>query len=269
MKKKTIVILTVVALLIAGISAVVWWQFDNIKAVYLGLKYSSEDIESKLSRTDDDVKKFLESNPQYSVRPIEPLEEELYKEGMITDKELTDIITGETTVADVFGTQISLSEDKKLTITESGQLLNKETADRLKQETEASKENDTSQKDKDQDKNKVDNSAEISKNVAQLYVLKSSFVSRLDGLYNQAVADYRALTPEQKKNDGKTTIANRYYSSAASMEAECDAQVSAILTKIEKLLKEQGSDTALIDKIKASYYQEKSLKKAYYINKLK
>lgn len=268
MKKKTKIILIILALVIVGLSAVVWWQYGNIKAIYYGLKYSSEDIDSRMAHTHDDVKKYLESNPQYKVRPTEPVEEELHKEGMITDGELTDMIMGETSVEEVFGTQIELSEEKKLTITDSGQILDKDSAEKLKTEAKKEKE-EQGISEKDEKDSKVDNSQKISEYVAQLYVLKSNFVSRLEGLYNQAISDYMAMTPEQRKSNGKTTIANKYYSSAASMEAECDSKVSSILSELKILLSEQGSDMTLVDRIKMSYYEEKSLKKAYYVNKLK
>ena len=134
MKKKTIIILTVIALFFAGLGAVVWWHFDNIKAIYYGFKYSPDDIESKLTHVHDDVKKYLEDNPQFSVRPTEPVEEELHKEGMITDGELTGIITGDTSVVEVFGTELELDDNKKVIISESGQVLDKETAEKLKAE---------------------------------------------------------------------------------------------------------------------------------------
>ena len=264
MKKRTKITLIILAILIVGISAVVWWQYGNIKAIYYGLKYSSEDIDSRMAHTHDDVKKYLESNPQYKVRPTEPVEEELHKEEMLTDSELTDIIMGETSVEEVFGTQIELNEEKKLTITETGQLLDKDSAEKLKAEAKTEDKNENLEKD-----SKVDNSQKISEYVAQLYVLKSNFVSRLEGLYNQAISDYKAMTPEQRKANGKTVIANKYYSSAASMEAECDSKVSSILSELKTLLSEQGSDMTLVDRIKMSYYEEKSLKKAYYVNKLK
>jgi len=264
MKKKTIIILTVIALFFAGVGAVVWWQFDNIKAIYYGLVYSSEDIEARLSHVHDNVKKYLDDNPQFSVRPTEPVEEELHKEGMINDEELTDIITGETSVEEVFGTQIEISDSKEIIISDSGLVLDKETAEKLKSEAKENEETESPGK-----VEKKDNSQRISECVAQMYVLKSNFVSRLDGLYNKAISDYNAMTPEQKKANGKQTIIDRYYSGAASMEAECDAKVSAVLSELTTLLKEQGSTTELVDKIKTAYYEEKSLKKAYYVSMLK
>lgn len=264
MKKKTLIILIIVLFVIGGISWIAWSQRDNIKAIYYGFKYSSEDIDSRMAHTNDNVKSYLESNPQYNVRPTEPVEETLHQDGMITDGELTDIITGETSVEEVFGTQLELNDNKKVVISDSGQVLDKETAEKLKNEAEKKDEGTSSEKGE-----KPDNSERISECVAQMYVLKSSFVSRLDGLYNQAISDYNAMTPEQRKANGKTTIVNKYYSSAASMEAECDSQVSSILSELTSLLKEQGSTTELVDKIKTAYYEEKSLKKAYYVNKLK
>lgn len=266
MRKKTIIKLTILAVVIAVIAAIAWWQFGNIKAIYYGIKYSSEDIDYKMKHSQDNVKEYLESNPQFSVRPTEPVEEELHQEGMITDDELTGIITGETSVKEVFGTEIGLNNEDKLTITETGQILDKESAEKLKTEAKESKGDSP---ESGQQEPKGDNSQRISECVAQMYVLKSSFVSRLEGLYGTAIADYKAMTPEQRKSGGKQIIIDRYYSSAASMEAECDGQVSAILSELTTLLKEQGSTTELVDKIKVSYYEEKSLKKAYYINKMK
>ena len=80
MRKKTIIKLTILAVVIAVIAAIAWWQFGNIKAIYYGIKYSSEDIDYKMKHSQDTVKEYLESNPQFSVRPTEPVEEELHQE---------------------------------------------------------------------------------------------------------------------------------------------------------------------------------------------
>jgi len=54
----------------------------------------------------------------------------------------------------------------------------------------------------------------------------------------------------------------------AALEKECDGEVSAVVSQLQVLLKESGEDQSLVDKVKTVYAEEKSLKKAYYMNEL-
>ena len=81
----------------------------------------------------------------------------------------------------------------------------------------------------------------------------------------QAKAEYGALSPEQREKQ-KNSLASKYIGLAGSLEANCDSQMEAILSRIQKHLKENGGDTSLVKEIRKVYENEKALKKSYYMS---
>ena len=107
--------------------------------------------------------------------------------------------------------------------------------------------------------------AELAAMVGEIYVLRASFVGQLDGLLQQAKAEYSALSPEQREKQ-KSSLTSKYIGLAGNLESSCDSQMEAILSRIQKHLKETGGDTSLIKEIRKVYENEKALKKSYYMS---
>lgn len=107
--------------------------------------------------------------------------------------------------------------------------------------------------------------AELAAMVGEIYVLRASFVGQLDGLLQQAKAEYNALSPEQREKQ-KSSLTSKYIGLAGNLESSCDSQMEAILSRIQKHLKETGGDTSLIKEIRKVYENEKALKKSYYMS---
>lgn len=107
--------------------------------------------------------------------------------------------------------------------------------------------------------------AELAAMVGEIYALRTFFVGQLDGLLQQAKAEYGALSPEQREKQ-KNSLASKYIGLAGSLEANCDSQMEAILSRIQKHLKENGGDTSLVKEIRKVYENEKALKKSYYMS---
>lgn len=259
--KKTYKILITIGVILVLCVSLVWWQWGNIRALYYWVKYSGDDIDALMGKSFSEVENYLDDNPQYNVRPSKPIEEELHKEGVINDQELTNLITEKTTVEEMFGTELELSDDKKITIVESGEQIDADAANKLKEET-ASSSGQT-------ETPKSNNDAEVSECIAQVYVLKAKFVAELDVIYNQAFSEYKALwrdMTEEERDAKKKSLLAQVYPRAASLERDCDAQMNQLLSKLSKLLQDAGDDTALVDQIRTSYYNEKSLKKAHYLS---
>lgn len=273
-KKKKVLILFVIFVLIIG--AVLCWQFDNLKAVYYSMSYSDEDIDKLVSENNNEVRSYIESNSSYNVRPSEEVEEKLHQTGIITDEELVDIITGTNSVESLFGIDVGLTPNKNFVNTADGKVVGAENLiemkDEIKKNESKSETTNPDSSDKSNEENsaeteKKDNSKKISECIASLYVLKSSFIGRLDGLYSEAISYYKSLPASERKN-AKSEIVKRFYGRGTALEAECDSQVAALLAELKTLLSEEGSDMTLISKIQAAYNNEKSLKKAQYLNKL-
>ena len=54
-----------------------------------------------------------------------------------------------------------------------------------------------------------------------------------------------------------------------AMEKECDGQVAAVVSRLRELLKATGQDDTLARQVEKTYKEEKSLKKAYYLNEFR
>lgn len=111
---------------------------------------------------------------------------------------------------------------------------------------------------------KTDRTSEL---VAELYVLKSSYLSKLDGVAAQAKAEYAAKPKEERTASWKTAKISKYAGIAAGLEAECDAQVEGIITELKAEIKKTGGDMSIVNSIRSAYESEKQIKKAYYLNK--
>ena len=140
-------------------------------------------------------------------------------------------------------------------VDESGKQITKEELESSKKETSAQEE-------------KKDAGQKASECVARMYVLKSNFESRLAALAEQAKQDYISVPWGEERTARKSEVVKRIYPKAAALEKECDANVDKVLAELESLLKQSGEDTSIVNKIRQSYSEEKSLKKAYYLNLL-
>lgn len=106
----------------------------------------------------------------------------------------------------------------------------------------------------------------INKYVAKLYIVKNRFVSELGSMEKTIRKQYVSLPKEQQVPTSRKEIAKQYISFVSDLELECDSEVEAILSDLTAELKAVGGDLAIVDTIRAQYEEEKSLKKAYYLD---
>ena len=92
--------------------------------------------------------------------------------------------------------------------------------------------------------------------VAQMYVLRGVFSSRLDGIIASCVSEYLALDPSQQNAASKMRIAYARLDEIASLEEECDSQVADIVAQIRQIDPEEAS------RVQRQYENEKAEKKA-------
>lgn len=107
---------------------------------------------------------------------------------------------------------------------------------------------------------------EIQRLITKLYVLRSSYTSKLNGLISSAKSEYNALPESQRTDTARRRIISSKISQGSAMEGACDAQVSAIVSQIRSRLSATGQSTALADQIMSSYQNEKQLRKSYYMS---
>ncbi len=260
MKKKTKIALVVIFAIVALIAALGFWQRDNIRAFVDSLKYSEEQITQKLDDNTKKMQEIVEKTDYINIRgALTPEEEAALASGEISDLDAMKLVKGETTL-----------EEIRAAKTQSEQVPQPESASEKPQTEEKPQTPSALVQAQPEQKPKKKTPAEImeeevSNIVAQLYVEKSSFVSQLEGLANDAAAQYSASGGGKEKT---TEIVNAYLPKATELEKTCDAKVAALLTKLENSLKKGGGDLALVDEVRQFYYKEKGLKKSYYLSKI-
>lgn len=97
--------------------------------------------------------------------------------------------------------------------------------------------------------------------IAQIYVLRSTYVGKLDSLVVQAWGEYRS------GKISKSDLIAKYVGIGYSLEAECNGKIEGLLSELSKELSRTGEDMSLVDAVRRTYYSEKSIKKAEMIAK--
>ena len=112
-------------------------------------------------------------------------------------------------------------------------------------------------------KNSAEENAKIQQLMAKIYLLRSTFVGKLNALESQAKSEYN-------KSGGNVDLmefAQKFLRQGAALESQCDAQMEQILAEMKQELLQTGHGTELIAQIRAAYQSEKSVKKAALLGK--
>jgi len=158
-----------------------------------------------------------------------------------------------------------LTEEEQEEI-KSGKLGSEEALDRILDNSENVENNEDLENSGTQQSAEEDYDAELAKLVGQIYVLESTYSGTVDSLVSNAIAEYKALPPEQHTDANKWDIAVKYLGQAYAMESSCDQQMATILSQIEGVLVKSGGDLSFVDQIKSAYESEKILQKDYYLS---
>lgn len=105
--------------------------------------------------------------------------------------------------------------------------------------------------------------------VAKMYSIKADFLGQLSAFESRIKAEYSALPKEQQTTATKARIVSENMSYIMGLEAQCDAQVSAVTSELTTIMVANGKPTTLVDQINAAYISEKEAKKAYYVSMYK
>ena len=204
-------------------------------------KYTNQMDVLEQNKQDTD-KKALDTMKEFGVETVRPLtdeETEQLNSGEITEEEAVDIILGKLD-----------AEPEESTTT-----------------GEQSNTTSTSTNDVNKEKNE-----EIARLIGEMYVLKAKFSSDLKGIEDWVNSKYREYTKEYGEGNipysVKAKVGRKAYNDALALEADCDAKVENILSKITVLLQETGQSTNVVDEIRASYENEKMLAKSYYMDQV-
>ena len=219
------------ALVIAG-GAVTAWQWNNITAARYGLTMDRDTIDQRL---EENAKALDDAMEKYNVPKYEISEDEL--------SQLTDgTLDAQDVAKKLLEEQASSgeAEEKRETASSSGTSASGSAA---KEELSAEEK-------------------EIQELIATMYVLRSTYVGKLEAVVQSAIDEYASgdMTPERR-----TEVVYERFDELQAMEKECDEKVASVVSRLRELLKKTGQDDTLAKQVEETYQQEKSLKKAAYI----
>lgn len=101
--------------------------------------------------------------------------------------------------------------------------------------------------------------------IEDFYVLKSKYLTGLDRLIRQGKNEWRAKPKSQQTLTARFQMAQKCMAWGEALEAECDAEMEVLLSKLEAALIANGKDTSLVNEIRGIYTQEKQIKRAMLI----
>ncbi len=258
--------ISVLIVILAGAAALGLWQADNIKAVINAKKYTTQQRAEMKKQNDDAIQKIIDSVPEaVDLKPLDSEEEKALQSGQLSEDEALQIIMGASVNDAVSGKSSDDSGSKQ----ESTQSENKnQTTDKTENTDRNNTENTQSssaQNGADSGSAQSQDSAQLKKLFARVYLLRSNFTGRLNSLIAQAKAEISS--PEAEGN--ALSIANKYYGMGTALEGECDAQMYSLLSQINDELVRTGGDTSVVSQIKTAYQNEKSLTKSALMDKYK
>ncbi len=104
--------------------------------------------------------------------------------------------------------------------------------------------------------------AEIREKIATMYALRTTYVGKLEAVVQSAIDEYAA---GEHTSENRTKVVYSKFEELTALEQECDQQVAAVVARLRELLKITGQDDSLAKLVEQTYEDQKSLKKAYYL----
>ena len=102
----------------------------------------------------------------------------------------------------------------------------------------------------------------IQEQIATMYALRSTYVGKLEAIAQSAIDEY---TAGEHTEENRRQVVYDKLDQLTALEKECDAQVAQVVSRLRELLKEAGRDDSLAKQVEETYQNEKSLKKAAYL----
>lgn len=242
------IILGIVAALVVGIGVVVFCFRDDLGAMVSGLRYSSEELQQKMEENDQTIKDAAQLVPDITIRELTEADRQALKDGTITSEELVQ-------------SMIEPAQKPEPPAADAPQPPEQEGATSPQPPPEPGPEPEQPQV--------SDYQKQLAAIIAEVYVLREEFLIKLDNLMEQAKAEYLALPKAERTTTKIAGLASKYYSTAHSLELECDARMREIIGRMETLLAANGGDLSIAQAVYDTYLEEKSLKKSWYLAELK
>lgn len=227
MKKRTKILLCAAAVLAAAGVGAAAWQWNNLSALRYGMTMDQETLNQKI---EENRATLNEAMDRYQVEQYE-----------IPEDKLSQLTDGSLTPQEAAKELLEQEDQKKAASSGRDSASSSTPAEQLSAEEQ-----------------------EIRQLIATMYVLQATYEGKVEAVAQAAIDEY---TAGEHTQENKTKVVYARVQELLDMEADCDAQVSAVTTRLRELLKATGQSDDLAKQVEQTYQQEKSLKKAAYLNK--
>lgn len=232
MKKGAKIALGIVGVLIVAGGAVTAWQWNNINALRYGLTLDTDTLDQRLEENKAALNQAM-TDYQISEYTFTPEEIAQLTDGSLTAQEAAQKLLQPETPPET-GAQPQ-SGGQTAAPAQSAQPLSPE-------------------------------EQEIKELIATMYVLRTTYVGKLEAVVQSAIDEY---TAGEHTAENRTNVVYSKFDELTAMEKECDDQVAAVASRLRELLKATGQNDTLAKQVEETYQEEKSLKKAYYLNEFR
>lgn len=275
-----------------------WFAYRNwntIDAIIHSFNTTADETLQELEESKKELQVFLEEEENIVVRDLTEEESKAFSEGKLTEQEIIEIITGQDSGKEIEvgaqqsgdGTDNQTSEEQKPIETSeptgSHKPVETQKPGDVQKPVETQKPGKTQKPEsttkptsaptakptvKPTQKPMSESDKKVSELIAKLYVQKSIYLGKLDGIEAKVRSEYLS-NPKKwgSKKNAKNALLNKYMPEVASWEKQCDSTVYGILDEIRAELKKQGKDDSVVNTMKKAYLDEKKLKKTYFINR--
>ena len=279
-KRRKRIILTSILLLLGVLIGVGLWQKNNIEAVVQYNKYTQEELEQQMQSNDQQVDDLLQAALE-AARQVDAESEPMTEAEAETEAEVEIQPEAETPTAPVTAEKtpvVTPSDPPK-----SEQSKPASVPETPKAEQTPSKPVEKPQTTTPQAQQPTGEKAPEAKPPVQsgptyeqqlqaiadkVYALRSQYLKALDDLQAEAIAAYKALPKEKRTGKALASFVSTYISKANALEKQCDGKMDALVGELTQLQKEYGQSMELVNQVKYTYANEKSLKKAWYMSEL-
>ena len=284
-KKKYIILFSILAVIIGAGTAFAVSQRNNIAAARLFMNYSTEELMDMLTDNEQRIVEALEDHMPVPVQDLTDEEKDLLASNMLSREEAVDILVeramAEYSLRDGRGDDAAQGRENDADLTQEGPQDSGSSDDWAQATTIQEQENleafdltdDAIDRSDEMDliefvavNESVSFDSSIVELIAEVYVLRAYFMGQLDALRGAATSEFMALPEDQRSQATMMEIGLRYAGTAGNLEAEADGLMADIMSRLSAELQRTGGDTSLVNEIMASYAEEKSLMKAYFMS---
>jgi len=248
-------VLIALAVVLALLAVLAFWQRNNLKAVLDFASLSQEELEEKLQQNDQQIKDTVDALEDVTVRDLTEEERQALRDGSLSPEEITNRLVG--------WTPDTLPPEQTETPPASS-----DSSEQPPASSSADSSSAASSQMPVQDNRYYEYQQKLSTLIARVYVLREEYLIALDDLQAEAMEDYRNLSSSQKKGSKLADFISKYLSRGTQLEKDCDRKMDAVVREMEAVIKEYGGDMSLVDTVVTTYANEKSLKKAWYMSEL-